>query len=69
MEAEFQIFGSPDRDEMRKWIYPLFEVLAEQVWKMNEIFRVQAERKYGKQNFRALAIKAEQKCGSATSHL
>ena len=66
-----QIFGSPGRgrDEMRKWTYPYLKVLAEQVWKMNEIFRYLAEWKYGKRNFRSLAVKAEQKCGSATSHL
>ena len=39
MEAELHIFGSPGRDEMRKWTYPYLEVLAEQVQKMNEIFR------------------------------
>ena len=32
-------------------------------------FEVLAERKYGKLNFRSLAVKAEQKCGSRTSHL
>ena len=69
VEAEFQIFGSPGKDVMRKWTYPYLEVLAEQVWKMNEIFRVLAERKYGKRNFRSLAVKAAQKCGSTTSHL
>ena len=47
MEAEFQIFGSPGKDEMRKWTYPYLKVLAEQVWKMNEIFRVLAEKKSG----------------------
>ena len=35
MKAEFQIFGSPGKDEMRKWT---LEVLAKQMWK-NEIFR------------------------------
>ena len=69
VEAEFQIFGSPGKDEMRKWTYPYLEVLAEQVCKMNEIFRVLAERKCRKRNFRSLAAKAEQKCGSGTSHL
>ena len=57
------------KDEMPKWTYPYLEVLAEQVWKMNEIFPVLAERKYGKRNFRSLAVKAEHKCGSGTSHL
>ena len=37
-EAQLHIFESPDRDEMRKWIYQYLEVLAEQAWKMNEIF-------------------------------
>ena len=69
VKAEFQIFGRPGKDEMRKWTYPYLEVLAEQVWKMNEIFRVLAEWKYGKRNFRSLAVKAALKCGSATSHL
>ena len=69
VEAEFQIFGSPGKDEMRKWTYPYLEVLAEQVWKMNEIFRVLAERKYGKRKFRSLAVRAAQKCGSGTLHL
>ena len=36
-EAELHIFGSPGRDEMRKWPYPYLEVLAEHVQKMNEI--------------------------------
>ena len=39
MEAKFQIFGRPGKGEMRKWIYPYLEVLAEQVWKMKEIFQ------------------------------
>ena len=81
VEAEFQIFGSPGKDEMRKWTYPYFEVLAEQVWKMNEIFRVLPERKYGKQifgsqgsakvrkhNFTTLKVPAEMKCGSGLIH-
>ena len=45
MEAEFHIFGSPGKDEMREVTYPYLEILAKQVWKMNEIFRVLAERK------------------------
>ena len=31
-EADFQILGSPGKDEMRKRTYPYLEVLAEQVW-------------------------------------
>ena len=38
-EAELHIFGNPGRDEMRKRTYLYLEVLAEQVRKMNEIFR------------------------------
>ena len=30
-EAELHIFESSGRDEMRKWTYPYFEVLAEQM--------------------------------------
>ena len=39
VEAELHIFGSPGMYEMRKWTYTYLEVLAEQVLKMNEIFR------------------------------
>ena len=38
-EVELHIFGSPGRDEMRKWTYPYLEVPAEQVRKMDEILR------------------------------
>ena len=68
-EAELHIFGSPGRDEMRKWTYPYMEVLAEQVRKMNEIFRSPGRAEDRKRNFRSLAVKAEQKCRSGTSHL
>ena len=79
MEAELQLFGSPGRDEMQKWTNPYLEVLVEQVWKMNEIFRspVRAEvRKAERQIFgikdraelqerssRPLTVMAERKCG------
>ena len=39
------------------------------MWKINKIFRVLTERKYGNRNFRSLAVKAAQNCGSATSHI
>ena len=39
VDAELHIFGSPGRDEMRKWTYPYLEVLVEKVRKKNEIFR------------------------------
>ena len=38
-EAELHIFGCFGGDEMRKWNYSYLEVLAEQVRKMNGIFR------------------------------
>ena len=79
-EAELHIFGSPGRDEMRKWTYPYLEVLAEQVRKMNEIFRSpgraevrKAEHQiFGskdraelrKRSFRSLKVMAELKCKS-----
>ena len=79
-EAELHIFGSPGRDEMSKWTYPYLEVLAEQVRKMNEIFRSpsRAEARkaelqiFGskdrgelrKRSFRLLIALAEMKCGS-----
>ena len=83
-KAELQIFGSQgraerrkwnftslevQRDEMRKWTYQYLEVLAEQVRKMNEIFEVLAERKYGKRNFRSLAVKTERNRGSKASDI
>ena len=68
-EAEFHIFGSSGRDEMLMWTYPFLEVLAEQVRKMNAIFDVLAERKYGKRNFRSLAVKTERNCRSKASDL
>ena len=82
-EAELHNFGSPGRDEMRKWTFPYLEVLAEQLWKMNEIFRwpCRAEvwkaelqvsgskdrAELRKQSFRALKVLAELKCRSWTS--
>ena len=80
MEAELHIFGSPGRDEMRKWTYPYLEVLAEQVRKMNKIFRSpgRAEGRkvelqiFGRKDrselrersFRLLKVLAEMKCSS-----
>ena len=64
-EAKLQIFGSPGRDEMRKRNFTSLEVLAEQVRKAElQIFASQAQE----QNFTYLAVKAERKCGSGTSH-
>ena len=75
-----QIFGSPSRDEVRKWTYPYLEVLVEQVRKTIEIFRspVRAEvwkaelQFFGskdrvglqRRSFRPLKVMAERKCGS-----
>ena len=80
MEAESQIFGSPGKDEMRKWTYPYLEVLAEQVWKTKEIcrspdraevrkaelqiFGSQCRAEVRKRNFTSLEVPAEVKCGS-----
>ena len=58
-DAELHIFWSPDRDEMRKWTYLYLEVMAEQV--------CPGRAEVWKLNFRSLAVKAEQKCGSGTS--
>ena len=51
-EAELHIFGSPGRDEMRKWTYPYLEVLAEQVWKMKESFRSPGRAEVWKAEFK-----------------
>ena len=68
-KAKLQIFGSPDRDEMRKRNFTSLEVLAEQVWKVElEILASQGRAEVRKQNFTYLAVKAEQKCGIGTSH-
>ena len=70
MEAELHIFGSPSRDEMRKWTVTSLEVLVEQVRKRNlRSFEVLTEQKFGKLNFTSLPVKAEQKCGSEASDL
>ena len=82
-EAELHIFGSPGRDEMRKWTYPYLEVLAEQVRKTNEIFRSHGRAEvrkaelqiFGskdraelrKRRFRPLKVLPELKCRSWTS--
>ena len=78
MEAELHIYGRTGRDEMRKWIYPYLEILAEQVRKMNEIFRSpgraevqkvepqifgsQDSAEVRKWNFTRLEVPAEMKC-------
>ena len=84
-EAQLHIFESPGRDEMRKWTYPYLEVLVEQVWKMNEIFRSldraevqkaelqifgsQDRAEVRKRNFTSLEVPAEMKCGSGHPYL
>ena len=69
-EAKLQIFGSPDRDEMRKRNFTSLEVLAEQVRKAKlQIFASQGRAEIRKRNIRSLAVKAEQKCGSGISDL
>ena len=54
---------------MRKRIFTSFEVLAEQVRKAElQIFVSQDRAEVREQNFTYLAVKAERKCGSGTSH-
>ena len=63
-ETELHIFGVPaEINEMRKWTYPYLEVLAEQVWKMNEIFRSPGRAEV-RNLIRTLAVKTERNCGS-----
>ena len=84
-EEHLHIFESPGRDKMRKWTYPYLEVLAEQVWKTNEIFRSpdraevrkaelqifgsQDRAEVWKRNFTSLEVPAEMKCGSGLTHI
>ena len=84
-EAQLHIFESPGRDEMRKWTYPYLEVLAEQVWKTNEIFRSpdraevrkaelqifgsQGRAEVRKRNFTSLEVPTEMTCGSGHPYL
>ena len=82
-EAQPHVFESPGSDEMRKWTYPYLEVLAEQVWKTNEIFPDRAEMRkaelhiFGsqgraavrKRNFTSMEVPAEMKCGSNLTHI
>ena len=69
---------------MRKWTYPHFKVLAEQVWKMNEIFRSpgraevqkaelqifgsQGRAQVRKRSFTSLEVPAGMECGSGLTH-
>ena len=70
---------------MQKWTYPYLEVLAEQVRKMNEIFRSpgraeeqkaelhifgsQGRAEVRKRNFTSLEVPAEMKCRSCFTHI
>ena len=75
-EAELHAFGSPGRDEMRKWPYPYLDVLAEQspgraeAWKAEfQIFGCKDRAELRKQCFRPLKVLAGRMCGSWTSYL
>ena len=69
-EAKLQIFGSPGRDEMRKWNFTSLEVLAEQVRKAElQIFASKGRAEAREQNFTYLAVKAERKCGCGSGTL
>ena len=79
MEAEFQIFGSPGKDEMRKWT-SIFESPGRtsvgderdlsspgraEVRKAElQIFGSQGSAEVRKHNFTSLKVPAEMKCGS-----
>ena len=65
---------------MWKWTYPYFEVLAEKVRKMNDIFRSpgraevqifgsQGRAEVRERNFTSLEVPAEMKCGSGLTHI
>ena len=99
-EAELHIFGSQSKAEVWKRNFrslevlakmkcgsghPYLEVLAEQVWKTNEIFRSpdraevqkaelqifasQGRAEVRKRNFTSLEVPAEVKCGSGLTHI
>ena len=84
-EVRKRNFESPGRDETRKWTYPYLEVLAEQVWKMSEIFRSpdraeirkaelqifgsQGRAEVRKRNFISLEVPTEMKCGSGLTQI
>ena len=68
MEAEPHIFGSPGRDEMRKWT-PIFEspgrTSAEDERDLSKSWPSGSTER----NFRSLAVKTERNCGSKASDL
>ena len=83
-KAELQIFGSQGRTEVRKRNFTSLKVPAEikcgsgltHIWKSwqnksedERDLRSLAERKYGKWNFRSVAVKTERNCGSKASDL
>ena len=100
-KVELQIFGSQGRAEVRKrnftslkvpaemkcgsGLNPYLEVLVEQVWKMNKIFRSldrvevwkaelqifgsQDRAEVRKRNFTSLEVPAEMKCESGLTHI
>ena len=84
MEAEFQIFGSPDKDEMRKRTSifgspgrtsvederDLSSPDRAEVRKAElQIFGSQGNAEVRKRNFTSLKVLAEMKCGNGFTHI
>ena len=68
-EAELQVFGNKDSVEMQKRNFHVFG-RDEKCGSVTSHVCMKAERKCGiSRKFRSLAVKAEWKCGSGTSHL
>ena len=77
--AELQVFGSPGRDEMRKWTYPYLEMYDEifqspcraEVRKAElQIFLIQIRAEVRKRNFTFLVSRQKlMKCGSGLIHI
>ena len=54
---------------MRKWTYPYLEVMAEQVWKMNEIFRSPGRAEVRKAELQIFGSQKSWQSGSAEAEL
>ena len=67
--AEFWIFASQDRAEVREQNFTYWAVKAEQKCGSGNSHFSQCRTKVRTWNFRSLAFKAERKCGNGTSGL
>ena len=61
-DVELQIFGSKDRVEAELQIFG-------SQGRVDQVFGSQGRAEVWKRNFRSLAVKTEQKCGSSTADL